>query len=536
MPRRCPRLCTASSRVVERQCQGRARLPIDPRRHARCPPLGGRGTFLVRGVFARGGRMRDKDSRKPLTLGGRSAVVPGLAVLAGQLWSVPGRSDLLALSALADAYRLLYEKELGIQNCTAAAAGKHVVNALLGDVPGIDAKGLKVFEVFASGPVELSSTDLQEGEIVFRSERWRRLRDLGLPLIYGQTLDSIPEARNLAVLKGPALAVFGLQPAAPQQSNQEPTSTPGPVHRSWPQHDWHRWGTASNGEGLALRRVADVVALRCNHQTSIERALQSVLAELRQALPTCAGWFMLQPGKDPDPLDESDIWEVSPPHFHDRPPGDYPEWQRTSPRTDKGWHFFVQEPNFPGFEGLFECLKSTMQHARSIPDLDSGLAGRIAVPESVASAVAKVLQSTPPTAIFREAPGVDQLQSAPSGERPTLAGDRRAGALKIVPKALRTVFHPAGGSWPHVPGEDWTDAKRVALFKMRHLSRMTDAELAKEAGIKAGQQISQLIGSRSGFKRWMNGEPLLPSNSWEPSAALLQECGLSPRNPTVKRG
>jgi hypothetical protein len=87
-------------------------------------------------------------------------------------------------------------------------------------------------------------------------------------------------------------------------------------------------------------------------------------------------------------------------------------------------------------------------------------------------------------------------------------------------------IQPAGGAWPHVPGAEWTDAERDALFRMRHQLRMTDQQIADAIGEKNRQNIRHQIGSP---RAWKNpDDPLVWRTrlAWRPSVALLAACNL----------
>ncbi|MES2714207.1 MAG: hypothetical protein V4795_00480 [Pseudomonadota bacterium] len=434
-------------------------------------------------AFARGGRMRDKHSRGSA---GNAAGVPngaisstappGIKALASRLQHVPCESELMALPALGDAYRLLYEQTAGKQNCAPAQAGKIVVDALLGDVPEIEACPLTVYRLYSSGPVALSAADVQLDGSVFPSERKLALQALRMPLIYGDSLSRIAEARVLAVLRDEAAKVFGLHSLAAVMVRPVGAVQPG---RGWPVHDWRRWGTAATADGLTLRRVADVVALRCDERTSIERAVRSVLTELHQALPQCADWYMLSPGLDPEPLDESDVWEAWPPDNFGGPPRSYPEWKRHSKATAGPWHFFVGENSLNGGRGLVECLQSTMSHARSIAELDAGLAGCVAVPESVACAVAGVAQIEP-----LSVPAVVDMPAAVVEPQPT--GLRE---VKLA-NAWRTAKSRAAGA-------GWQQCHIDAVNELRALD-VSDVKIANGLGI-ARKAVQLKCGTRREF-------------------------------------
>lgn len=90
------------------------------------------------------------------------------------------------------------------------------------------------------------------------------------------------------------------------------------------------------------------------------------------------------------------------------------------------------------------------------------------------------------------------------------------------PGTEKCIVQPEGGAWKHVEGAAWTDAERVAMFKMRHQSGMSGSELEKVVGVSR-QRIDEQIGA-AGVKKQKS--PAWPT-CWQPSAALLQECGFS---------
>lgn len=81
-----------------------------------------------------------------------------------------------------------------------------------------------------------------------------------------------------------------------------------------------------------------------------------------------------------------------------------------------------------------------------------------------------------------------------------------------------SVVQPEGGSWPHRHGTTWTDDERVAVFKMRHLSKLTGERIAKVVGV-ARQTLDEVAGAARSPKtgNW--------SCDWRPSTELLNECG-----------
>ncbi|MBB4842487.1 hypothetical protein HNP55_001002 [Paucibacter oligotrophus] len=96
--------------------------------------------------------------------------------------------------------------------------------------------------------------------------------------------------------------------------------------------------------------------------------------------------------------------------------------------------------------------------------------------------------------------------------------------LTLVPTASTKqalpagVVQPVGGTWPHQLGA-WTDAEREAMFKMRHLSKMTGAAIAQVTGCSR-QCIDEQIGPAKLVNGWA------AKSGWCPSTAVLTACKL----------
>lgn len=80
------------------------------------------------------------------------------------------------------------------------------------------------------------------------------------------------------------------------------------------------------------------------------------------------------------------------------------------------------------------------------------------------------------------------------------------------------IVSPEGGSWPHKKGDTWTDAERVAMFKMRHLHKLTGEQIASVAGVTR-QLVDQQIGAVKAAE--------YGTDTWQPSAELLNACGIA---------
>ena len=82
-----------------------------------------------------------------------------------------------------------------------------------------------------------------------------------------------------------------------------------------------------------------------------------------------------------------------------------------------------------------------------------------------------------------------------------------------------------GETWPHTGGR-WTKGERDAMFMMRHIGKMTDAEIAKVVGMSTTQNVYNQIGRRDG---WDSDKGYRPDyNAWRPDRELLDLCGLRP--------
>ncbi len=95
-----------------------------------------------------------------------------------------------------------------------------------------------------------------------------------------------------------------------------------------------------------------------------------------------------------------------------------------------------------------------------------------------------------------------------------------------APDLMPQIIQPAGGTWPHRPGDLWTDAERVAMFKMRHLLKMADQQIATAVGVNLRQNISNQIGGPVAWKTPDKAKFWPRGLVWRPSAALLAECKL----------
>jgi hypothetical protein len=112
-----------------------------------------------------------------------------------------------------------------------------------------------------------------------------------------------------------------------------------------------------------------------------------------------------------------------------------------------------------------------------------------------------------------------QRATGGEGQQPAPAAPPPALAIAPAPAPALQVITPEGGKWPHAHRAPWTDAERVALFKMRHVQRISRGALARIAGV-SGPRIDELIGGATVLKQ---SRPTWPKD-WQPSAELLREC------------
>jgi DNA-binding XRE family transcriptional regulator len=92
------------------------------------------------------------------------------------------------------------------------------------------------------------------------------------------------------------------------------------------------------------------------------------------------------------------------------------------------------------------------------------------------------------------------------------------------------IVQPVGGKWPHAGG-GFVDAERDAMFKMRHLHKMTGDEIARHVGVTR-QCVDQEIGGAKIMKQKTPQWP--PALKWKPSPSLLAECGFTPASPSLQ--
>lgn len=131
---------------------------------------------------------------------------------------------------------------------------------------------------------------------------------------------------------------------------------------------------------------------------------------------------------------------------------------------------------------------------------------RLAAADIVADAVSRLAPVVPHVRPVTETAHGPVLTLVPSVE----SGTAEAVENKVV--------LPAGGSWPHKKGCAWTDAERVAMFKMRHKNKMTGAAIGVVVGCSR-QCLDEQIGS----VKLVNGEKI--KSGWVPTGGLLKECG-----------
>lgn len=128
-------------------------------------------------------------------------------------------------------------------------------------------------------------------------------------------------------------------------------------------------------------------------------------------------------------------------------------------------------------------------------DLDDGLGGRVAI---LASDAAELFGFG------------SEVAQAPRARRPTM-------------ESLRLDYPPDGGSWPHVPDDQWTPAQCAAMFRMRWIGGASEDMIAAAVGTEYRQRIYQLIGPARDWRRLFKDD----WSGWKPSADLLRECGLA---------
>jgi len=239
-------------------------------------------------------------------------------------------------------------------------------------------------------------------------------------------------------------------------------------------HDRTSWGHNFTNEGssVELRRVADAVKWACECGAVAAHGLPLGDAA-RWVIDRLAGmhglrWFTLDRAGWPRPVGDGDFW---------------------GPQVISFWETQLA-PKRTGITGLIEWMRSQWEELSKPEDLDAGELAAVAVPAAALAALPWMTNRTD-----------------------------TAGSLAGV--CDDGVIEPEGGAWPHKQGESWNDDERVAMFKMRHLKKLTGERIAEIVGVKR-QTLDELIGPAKAptTRNWGKCE-------WRPSSDLLEECGLS---------
>lgn len=310
-----------------------------------------------------------------------------------------------------------------------------------------------------------------------------------------------------------------------------------------PAHDRLRWGHNVTSEGcpVMLRRVAGAIAGAC-----VTGAVAAQGLPLRDAarwvidgLADAQGlrWFMLNRAGWPKLVTDADVWMDELPAGSDilrasglvligdqwkpdpdRVPVSFADWPNEGPFTltraelierdalhlvedDGRAESFVFDaagmarvpgrPACRGVAGLVELLRRQWcERIEGPEDLDAGELAAVAVPAAALAALPWMTSRTD-----------------------------NAGSLAGV--CDDGVIEPEGGAWPHKQGESWNEAERVAMFRMRHRSKLTGERIAEIVGVSR-QTIDEIIGPARAPSTGNWGKC-----DWRPSAVLLEACGLS---------
>lgn len=86
------------------------------------------------------------------------------------------------------------------------------------------------------------------------------------------------------------------------------------------------------------------------------------------------------------------------------------------------------------------------------------------------------------------------------------------------------IVQPAGGEWPHKSSSRWSAAEREAMFRMRHIYKLSDSAIASVAGMSSRSIIAQQIGSFEAYKNDLDSS--YKQREWRPLGPLLRACGL----------
>lgn len=172
--------------------------------------------------------------------------------------------------------------------------------------------------------------------------------------------------------------------------------------------------------------------------------------------------------------------------------------------------FWEQQPTpsdfFHGPAGALEWMrKFWVEDADLAADWDDYIGAPLAILESAA------------IALFPELFGAPASGGAGSGGTALHVGEI-AGDVGTPANPTHQVL-PDGCVWPHIDGQPWTDAERVAMFKMRHMGKLSGEAIARIVGVTR-QRIDEQIGPAKLVGDWR------AKLSWQPSAELLKECGL----------
>lgn len=296
-----------------------------------------------------------------------------------------------------------------------------------------------------------------------------------------------------------------------------------------PKHDAKRWGAPHSAElrPRKLVRLADVVRMICERcgVESPQYCAGLLLEKLGERNPPPL--FQLQPGPLALPFADDHLWrerfasgaDTLAKHHHGNltscfflmnPCLQIGEAKARGLNQDPGLLFYgisdsdielwPELPELRGPAGALELMRQQWgQRAQTFDDLDTDPLATVAILEADAVGLAGLLFGTP-----------------------TLASAARSASVTDQP----AIDNRVPGLWPHQPGAAWSDDERVALFKMRHIERMTDRAIAARVGCERSR-VGQVIGSKDAWKNkdGYKGEP------WQPSGQLLAECSLKPLQP-----
>jgi DNA-binding XRE family transcriptional regulator len=285
------------------------------------------------------------------------------------------------------------------------------------------------------------------------------------------------------------------------------------------------WGLAlaqdERGQGVPLVRLANAARVLAASLAMREGDAISRLADL-WAAPGGFAVYLLQPGDCyAVPVTDAHVFRVgvTARRHNVRPATKAGAWSATDWWQPSRPHYEVvpareEVHELRGPAGAIELLRSLAAQSAGAAALDSkaALISWLALPAVDVSAITRELRGEVPEPL-RLVPAA--AVSSSGEEAPTAAvvdADPKGGGLAA----------PDGVTWSRPEGccDAWTDGEREAMFRARHIGKVSSNDLAKAVGVSR-QAIDAQIGGARVLK---SKNPKWPA-VWSPSTELLRECG-----------